>query len=115
MLPAKYRLNDKKIFNSVFRSGKTVSSKLLILRFRKDLGSKKKVGFSVGLKFSKKAFQRNRVKRWMREAARSQIESMEPGSQIIFLINPKYPYEQVSCDLIFRESEKLLKEAKILQ
>jgi len=115
MLPAKYRLKDNKEFNSVFRSGKTISSEVLVMKLQPDLEGKTKVGFSVGLKFSKKAFQRNRIKRWMREAMRENIEKIKPGSQILFLINSKYSYNQLSCSLICSETEKLLKKAKILQ
>lgn len=115
MLPAKYRLSDKKLFNFVFRNGKTVSSEALILKFLPDFEGRTKIGFSVGLKFSKKAFRRNKVKRWMRESAREAIDKIKPGSHILFIINSRYPYEKLGYDLIRAETDKLLKKAKILQ
>lgn len=115
MLPAKHRLKNKKEFSSVFRGGKTVSSEVLVMKLRLSSEGMTKVGFSVGLKFSKKASRRNKVKRWMREATRENIKRIRPGTQILFLVNSKYPYEKLSYGLICIETEKLLKKAKILQ
>ena len=73
-----------------------------------------KFGFAASLKFSKKAVERNRVKRWMREAVRARIEDIQPGKEVVFLINPKVPKEKWSLELIRENIEKLLKQAKML-
>jgi len=115
MLSAEYRLKNKKVFNDIFRQGKTVSNDVLLLKY-KDLGTKElKIGFSVGVKFSKKSSKRNRAKRWMREATREMIGNIQPGWQIIFLINSKFPYEQMSYALIQERLKDLLRKAKLLK
>lgn len=73
-----------------------------------------KFGFAAGLKFSKKAVERNKVKRWMREAVRARVEDIQPGQEVVFLINPKFPKEKLGLELIRENIEKLLKQAKIL-
>ena len=73
-----------------------------------------KFGFAASLKFSKKAVERNKVKRWMREAVRARIKDVQPGKEIVFLINPKFPKEKLNFELIRENIEKLLKQAKIL-
>ncbi len=74
-----------------------------------------KIGFSVGLKYSKKSSERNRVKRWMREAVRPLLGKIKRGYQIIFLVNSKFPYKQMSYSLIKEKLEDLLTRAKLLK
>ena len=114
MLPVNHRLKDKKVFNEVFRKGKTVTNEVLIMKFRLGPIQKTILSFSVGLKFSKKASKRNKIKRWMREAARKELKNIKPGYEIIFLVNSKYPYEKISFSLMQERMENLLKQAKII-
>jgi ribonuclease P protein component len=114
MLPVKYRLKNKKIFNAVFQKGKTVSNEILILKFNPGLGEEIKIGFSAGLKFSKKASQRNKVKRWMREAVRPFLKKVKPGYLLIFLVNSKSDVRQLTLRLIQQKAENLLLKAKLL-
>ncbi|MDI6778039.1 MAG: ribonuclease P protein component [Patescibacteria group bacterium] len=115
MLSIKYRLKSKKEFNEVFRRGKTISNDVLLAKYQRDNFGNLKIGFSVGVKFSKKASERNRAKRWLREAVRSMIEKIAPGHKIIFLINSKFSYEQMSCSLVKDKIEDLLGKAKLLK
>jgi ribonuclease P protein component len=114
VLPAKYRLKDKKVFNKVFCRGNVIANEVLVMKFRSGTPLKTVLGFSVGLKFSKKAAERNRIKRWMREAVRKKLENIRPGYEIVFLINSKYPYNKISFSLIQEKTENLLKQAKII-
>ena len=115
MLPAKFRLKDKKDFNEVYRRGETISNEVLILKHKKGEDSELKIGFSVGLKFSKKSSQRNKAKRWMREAVRSVIGRVETGHKIIFLVNSQFSYNDMSYPLIRDKTENLLMKAKLLK
>lgn len=115
MLPAQFRLKNKKDFNEIFRRGKTVSNEVLVMKYEKKEGSGIKVGFSAGLKLSKKSSERNRAKRWMREAARLLLGKIKTGHQIIFLINSKFPYEQINYSLVRERTEDLLMRAKLIK
>lgn len=84
------------------------------MKFRPGIANKTTLGFSVGLKFSKKASERNKVKRWMREAVRKELENIKPGYEIVFLINSKFPYKKISFNLMQEKAENLLKKAKII-
>lgn len=114
MLPAKYRLKNKEAFNAVFQKGKTVSNEVLIMKFRPGSDKETKIGFSAGLKFSKKSSRRNKVKRWMREAVRPLSKRIKPGVQIVFLVNSKCLFEHLSLELIREKTESLLFKAKLL-
>ena len=70
-------------------------------------GDATQFGFGVGLKFSKKATRRNKVKRWMREAVRKKIEKITPGHRVIFLANPKYPEEKLNLEIIQKNKKHL--------
>lgn len=115
MPTAKYRLKKRKSINSLFRTGKSVSGGILVIKFKEDPKEETRIGFSAGLKFSKKAHERNSAKRWMRAAIKEKLERIKPGSQILLLINSKCSHKQLNYNLISDEIENLLKKAKILQ
>ena len=115
MLPTQFRLKNKKEFSEVFQRGKTLSNEALIMKYTEIGSGELKVGFSAGLKFSKKSAERNKAKRWMREATRPLLGKIKKGHQIIFLINSKFPYEQMSYSLLEEKTEDLLMRAKLLK
>lgn len=98
MLPQKYRLKKKTAFNATYKTG---------VSFHKDgitvfCGKKKtadfpvKIGFVVSKKIHKRAVQRNRIKRLMRESMRLYIKNKRED------FNPPY------MSLIFTASTRLL-------
>ena len=113
MLPAQFRLKNEKDFDEVFRRGKTVSNEVLIMKYEKAGDGELKIGFSAGLKFSKKSSKRNKAKRWLREAVKPLLGKIKTGHQIIFLINSKFPYEQISYPFVREKSEDLLTREKL--
>jgi ribonuclease P protein component len=114
MLPANHRLKGKKIFDNLFRLGKTFSNEALMMKVAEGEASQPtKFGFGASLKFSKKAVERNRAKRWMREVVRARIEEIQPGWNVIFFISPKIAKEKLSLEFIQERTENLLKKAKI--
>lgn len=71
-------------------------------------------GFAASLKYSKKAVERNKAKRWMREAVRAKIAEVKPGWQVVFFVSPKFPKRELNLQLVQEKTENLLKKAKIL-
>ncbi|OGI24919.1 MAG: ribonuclease P protein component [Candidatus Moranbacteria bacterium RBG_13_45_13] len=115
MLPAKFRLKDKKEFASVFRRGKVSSNDVLIMKYSPAGPDQLKIGFSAGSKLSKKSSERNKAKRWMREAVRLIIGRVKPGHKIIFSINSKFPYKQMDYTLVQEKIRDLLQEARLFK
>ncbi len=116
MLPAKHRLKSRKVFSGLFQTGKGYSNEMFFLRLAKgDAKEPSQFGFAASLKFSKKAAERNRVKRWMREAVRAKISEIKPGYSVVFLINSKFPKENLDFENVSKEINNLLKKAKILR
>ncbi|MCK9577927.1 ribonuclease P protein component [bacterium] len=86
MLPLKNRLKKKKDFENVFTEGKTAKSRYFFLKTLKTNSIDSRIGFIVSKKVSKKAVERNRVKRLFREAVRLDIARIKPGYDLVFIV-----------------------------
>lgn len=63
MLPKKYRLKKEKDFENVFKKGRLLQNKFLVVRFLKTKSNFNRFGIVVSSKVSKKATERNKIKR----------------------------------------------------
>lgn len=95
MLPQKNRLILSKEFDATHRLGRSFSSGSVLLRVRKNGGENTKIGLSIGIKFSPKAVERNKVKRWLREMAKKQAPHVRGNFDIVIMLKkeanfPKY-------------------------
>ncbi|HHY83283.1 MAG TPA: ribonuclease P protein component [Clostridiales bacterium] len=81
----KYRLRKKSDFQSTYKKGRSLGHPLLVMIYRKTNKSDIRVGFSITKKFGK-AVKRNRIKRQLREIVRSQLNKLNPGYDIIFVV-----------------------------
>ena len=107
--PRRYRLGDNKNYRFVYRRGKSVPSRNMVLVHLK--GRDLKIGFSVSGKVGN-AVTRNRIRRWMREDVRKMRAQMKCG-KYIFVARPALatvPHEQLT-----RELKQLLTRAKLLK
>lgn len=90
MLPAKFRLSKKTDFNETKTKGKLFKSLnfSLIAYNRKDkLNSK--FGFIISKKISKRAVDRNRLKRILSEVVRNNLGEIKKGYNIVILAKQK--------------------------
>lgn len=104
MLKKENRLSSNFEFNTTRKYGRYYSGKYFHIYFLipKDYSGPTKVGVVVSNKFSKKATERNRVKRVFREVVRKNFDSINKGSLWI-VIHPKFNslekgYEEISTD-----------------
>jgi len=100
MLPKEYRLKRMKDFEILFKEGSFVASDLVTAKIwkinpekypkRKYSQADLKIGFVAGLKVSKIAVSRNRIKRQMREIVRLLLreEKIRPGFMLAFVAKP---------------------------
>jgi len=113
VLPKKNRLKKKKDFEEIIKKGSFFPGSSLSLKvLRTDLGELR-IGFVVSQKISKSAVVRNRIKRRLREAVRSNLAQMKKGYDIIFF--SKKGVEEKDFWEIKEEIEKLLKKAKLIE
>ena len=107
--PRRYRLGDNKNYRFVYRRGKSVPSRNVVLVHLK--GRDLKSGFSVSGKVGN-AVTRNRIRRWMREDVRMIRARMKCG-KYIFVARPAL--KDVSHEALTRELMQLLVRAKVLK
>lgn len=112
MLPKKHRLKKKRDFDLVFKKGKVSFEKFLVLKKLENSLKESRFGFVVSLKISKKAKDRNKVKRRLREVIKNKLPQVKPGYDIIFF--SKKGIEEKDFKEIKEIVEKLLKEAKLI-
>lgn len=87
MLPKQYRLPLKTDFLRVKKSGRYLNSELLTILYAPS--PTLRFGFIVSNKISNKATKRNRIKRLLREAARSLISGIKKPYDFIIIAKPK--------------------------
>ena len=88
MLEKKNRITKKKDFDSIFKTGKGFKQGLLYLKTKKNNLDSSRFGFIVSKKFSKKAVERNKIKRRLREIIRKELPKIKKPIDVIIIINP---------------------------
>ena len=118
-LPKAHRLRDRKDYRAVYEQGiRRYSPHLtLIALFPKENKNVASIpatmfGISISKKVSKKAVVRNRIKRQIKAAIRTYLQSINPGWKLVIVVKPK----AIECkyEHFLRELEELLKQTKII-
>lgn len=88
MLTKKNRLLKKRDFDRVHKTGQFSRYDFLSLKKAKNNLPETRIGFLVGLKISKKAVIRNKIKRRLREMARLHINEFKEGFDVVIFVRP---------------------------
>ena len=105
--PKRLRIKLKRDFDRVFRGGKSVSdSRLIVHAVANDLAFSR-LGLSVGRR-NGPAHERNRLKRWCREAYRTGRASLPAGYDFVVRVRPG---AEVGYALIAESMGRLLPQA----
>lgn len=113
MLPEKNRLKGSLTFEDVKKKGKMYQSDAfgLLVRQRND-NNPTKFGIVVSNRVSKKAVDRNRIKRELREALRNILDRIKGGADVVILTR-KGLLDANTKD-IEKDLKEKLKEASLL-
>ena len=79
MLPKENRLTKNKEFEKVFKEGRAAYQGLLGIKCIKNGLAISRFGILIGIKVSKKAVERNKVKRRIREIIHLHLNEIAPG------------------------------------
>lgn len=111
MLQKENRLARKDDFNRIHKRGRFFGEEFLAIRVLANGLELTRVGFLVGLKISKKAVVRNKVRRRLREVFRLLIknDNLKKGFDIIVLVRPaivKKSYAEIkeAVDVVLRKA-----------
>lgn len=111
MLARKLRLRKRQDFDSVYKKGKSYSCKYLKLYILNTDLPLQRFGFSISKKVSKKAFERNKLKRQLSFVLREELNNLKTGTDIIFVVR------NIILDLSYNDIKynvrELLKKANL--
>ncbi len=112
MLPGKYKLKKESHFKKVFQKGESYQEKFMRLKVLKNDLEISRFAFIVSLKISKKAAQRNKVRRQLEEIVRLRLNRIKPGLDLIISVNPEITKENYRA--IEKNLLSLFRKAKII-
>jgi len=112
MLANQHRLRKKSEIERVLRFGRGVSNERFGLKLAKnDLGVTR-FAFAVGLKVSKSAVKRNRLRRQMREVVRLNLAKIRPNFDV--LVMTRQPSLELNFAQISQEFARMFKRVGLL-
>lgn len=109
MLPFNHRLVKKKDHEKVQKFGQFVSANNLAIKFLENGLKETRVGIVVGVKYSKKAVERNLVKRKLREIFQKELKKMKKGLDIVVMARKREEEKTKNIDWSRNVSEVLEK------
>jgi ribonuclease P protein component len=102
MLQRANRLGSEKDIARLFSKGKFASSRFLTAKAVPNGTQDSRYAFVVGVKVSKRAVERNKVRRRMREIVRLHIGRIKPGFDIAFIAKKEAlsaTYKEIEQDM----------------
>jgi ribonuclease P protein component len=88
MLAKTNRLTKKKDFDAVWQKGRSSFAKIIGVKILANGLEESRFGIMVGLKVSKKAVERNKIKRRIREIIRLEALNLKNGFDIAITVMP---------------------------
>lgn len=113
MLDIKHRLKSSKQIENVFKKGKSTQSGFLFLKYRPNNLSESRFAFSVGVKFSKKAVDRNRAKRMLRSQILKHLPNIKNGFDIVIFFGKVTP-DELEKEAIEKNIKQALTSSQLL-
>ena len=113
MLKKELRIRKQKDFENIYSKGVYYSEGFLAVKFIENKKLFSRFGFIVSKKISKKAVERNRIKRILRESIRLSKNQIKEGYDIIFITRngiESRAYREISNTV-----EKLLMKSGLLK
>lgn len=114
MLPFKNRLVKRKDFDKVHKIGRFFSQNNIAIKVAENGSKESRIGFVVGIKFSKKAIERNTVKRQLRDIFKSLLTELRPGFDVVVMVR-KREYEKIKFEELKKNTEEVLKKSNLLR
>lgn len=111
MFSKQNRLKRKKDFEKVLKKGKTFKKNFLLFKVLENKIKKTRIGIIVSQKVSKKAIERNKLKRRIREIIRPELKNIKTGIDGVIIVLPglgKSSFQETRKDIL-----KIFEKAKI--
>jgi ribonuclease P protein component len=102
------RIGSKKDFLEIKNKGQMYYSPIFGLLTLKKEDEEKKFGFIISKKISKRAVDRNKIKRYLSEAVRRSLKDIKEGTRGVFLVKREILNKKL--EEIVVEVEKIFKK-----
>ena len=89
MLPQNNRIKKKKDFEIIFKKGAGFKNSSFILKVLKNGLEYSRFGFVVSQKVSKKAVERNKIRRRLSEIIKNNFKNTKKGLDLVFVSLPE--------------------------
>ena len=112
MLPQVHRLRLEKDIKTLFARGKSVFGSFVGLKFFKNNLPVSRFAVVAGIKVSKSAVVRNRLKRQVRQIVHSKLDSIALGHDVLLFLKPQAvgkTFDELQVQVLLS-----LKKAKLL-
>ena len=106
------RLRKSGDFQRVRQQGRSMSSRLLMLAWSPNDVERPRIGFVVSKRISKRAVERNHLKRLLGEAVRACLPGLLPGLDIVF--SARNAASAATLQTLAGDIRILLQRAKLL-
>ena len=107
-----WRLRSNTDFQRVRQQGQSISSRLLILAWNPNQAAQLRIGFVVSKRISKRAVQRNYIKRLLSEAVRDALPALPASTDIVFTARAQIA--TTDLHMLKHDMLSLLQRAKLL-
>jgi ribonuclease P protein component len=112
MLKKELRIRKQKDFDRIFSSGSFSAEGFLAVKVAKNDFGFSRFAFIVSNKVSKKAHERNRIKRLLRESIRMSLVNIKQGFDVVFIVRADISGN--SMDEVAVVVDRLLKRSGLL-
>jgi len=106
-LPHQYRLTEKRDFHEIFEKPCVISDSCFKILAKPNARMGSRLGMAVSRKVDRRAVQRNRLKRLVRESFKSQIASKPQLIAADFMVLPRQQAVSISNKEIFERLGRL--------
>lgn len=113
MLARQNRIVKQKDFEKIFKQGRSYYTKLLGVKMLANQLELNRFGIVISTKISKKATERNRLKRQIRQVARELDKKLKPGLDLVIITLPGFLNQEYTA--IKGELEKVFKGLRIFK
>ena len=111
MLPKENRIKKKKDFEVIFKKGKSFKNSFFILKVLNNNLKISRFAFVISQKVSKKATERNKIKRRMSSFLEENFQKIKIGFDFVFIV--LLSAKDKSFDQIKESVEDILQKAKV--
>ena len=108
-LPPQHRLTEKRAFREIFEKPSVASDPFFKIMARPNGESGSRLGLAVSRKVDRRAVQRNRLKRLVRESFRQQLASNPDMPAANYLVLPRPQAVTISHAEVFERLARLWK------